>query len=740
MSIDARMKWALWSAVTLTALLVAATFHTTSEIGRINTAVRGATSDLRSENAREVALRRLRTTVGEATRGAERGRTVDTAEWLAIDRMVSELVGPRVVASSRTRPRPMALMLARADDEAVALGASARALLETARTSPGEIKSRLPAYLRDLAALEEARTDVRHDLANHADAGTQRNLMLIRGWQATLVGGVLGLVLLFAALTRWVRRGVVEPMRRIRALLLDPSVDCAGEQPDARSPDGRNPDGRNPGARDWGRRSRNGNEMGALAHGVAVLQSLLAERGDALGRLQHTARRDALTGLFNRTTFDEQLPDALDAAAAADGEVALICIDVDQFKEINDSIGHVGGDGVLCQVADVLQLACSAGENGGANETVCRIGGDEFAIIQTGFAQPGAAKSLAKRLLAAFHEHRSEASVSVGISIGVAISPRDGDDGAQMRHHADLALYRAKNEGRGQACFFGELDVVSRSRFGTGHASLAIDLPAAIRCGELCVHYQPKMQARTGVIDGVEALVRWNHPARGRILPDEFVPIAEKTGQIRALTEWVLRRTIIDQAWLADRGRDLGIFVNISAPLLGDPDFADTLLGLVDSRRGTIGLEITETAIIDDPRSTLANLHRFVDAGLRIAIDDYGAGWSSLSYLKRLPAHELKIDRTFVSDISRSHRDPLLVRSTIDLAHALGMKVTAEGVETAAALALLKVMGCDLVQGFLISHPLPLDELMLFLADADRLLHLETRSVGFEAAAQAFPT
>ena len=195
-------------------------------------------------------------------------------------------------------------------------------------------------------------------------------------------------------------------------------------------------------------------------------------------------------------------------------------------------------------------------------------------------------------------------------------------------------------------------------------------------------------------------------PHQGQVQPDDFISIAEKTGQIRALTEWMLRQPIVDQARLADNGQVIDIFVNISAPLLGDVDFADTLLRFVEGRKGAIGLEITETAIIDDPQSTLAHLNRFVDAGLKVAIDDYGAGWSSLSYLKQLPAHELKIDRAFISDISRSHRDPLF-------------------------------MACDLIQGFLVSPPLTLGALSAFLKDEDSLTHLDRMSVGFGAKAGA---
>lgn len=245
--------------------------------------------------------------------------------------------------------------------------------------------------------------------------------------------------------------------------------------------------------------------------------------------------------------------------------------------------------------------------------------------------------------------------------------------------------------------------------------ALTADLDAAVARGQLFLCHQPKTHARTGEVVGMESLVRWQHPERGLIGPNDFIGLAEECGAIRGITEWVVRQALIEQRSLALCGHSLACSVNISACLLADQGFGDWLLETVKGASGPFGLEITETAMIADPAGALANLHRFADAGLRIAIDDYGAGLSSLAYLKQLPAQELKIDRMFVQGLSTSHRDPLLVRSTIDLAHALGMDVTAEGVDSPAAMALLRVMGCDLMQGFLIAKPLRLGELRAFL-------------------------
>ena len=240
------------------------------------------------------------------------------------------------------------------------------------------------------------------------------------------------------------------------------------------------------------------------------------------------------------------------------------------------------------------------------------------------------------------------------------------------------------------------------------------ELRRAIRRNTLHLHYQPKLCTRGGQVLGAEALVRWMHPVRGALSPAIFVPAAERNGEIRALTDWVIGRAVEDSVELARAGAAFPIHVNISASLIADQDFVGHALTTLGTASGHIGFEITETAMMVDPEGALANLHRLAAAGVQLAIDDYGSSFSSLAYLQRLPVHELKIDQMFISRLSSGARDPLLVRSTIDLAHALEMKVTAEGVESAAALALLQVMRCDMVQGFLLSRPLPLDELVAF--------------------------
>ena len=241
------------------------------------------------------------------------------------------------------------------------------------------------------------------------------------------------------------------------------------------------------------------------------------------------------------------------------------------------------------------------------------------------------------------------------------------------------------------------------------------EMLGAIGSGDIFIHLQPKYDLRLGRTTGVEALVRWRHPVRGAVTPDEFIPLAEETGHIRTLTEHVLSLAIAQQAALAQAGRNLAMSVNLSGRLVGDPEFAESCMTLAKGACGQLCLEITETAVIDNPALALQMIDRFVSAGLQISIDDYGSGLSSLAYLKQIRAHELKIDKAFIIGMTGGQKDALLVRSTIDLAHSLGLKVTAEGVETATAQALLAGMGCDMAQGYLIARPMPLADLVAFL-------------------------
>ena len=307
-------------------------------------------------------------------------------------------------------------------------------------------------------------------------------------------------------------------------------------------------------------------------------------------------------------------------------------------------------------------------------------------------------KVLASRVAHRLSEH---AGASARLAVGATIDV-EGFGPLVSREQAEAAL--------ADACWGNR--TIARPTSGNGQTveELAIinDLPGIAVRGELFVLYQTKLDVRDNSVRSAEALIRWQHPNHGLIMPDAFIALADESGDIVDVARWTLDRIMADQRRLRHAGHDLCMFMNISGRLLADRQFIDAACHAIAATGASIGFEITETSVIRDPETALANLQRCLDAGIRIAIDDYGSGLSSLSYLKRLPAHELKIDKQFILDLTNSHRDPLIVRSTIDLAHALDMVVTAEGVETPAALALLRVMGCDIVQGYLISVPEPI--------------------------------
>ena len=390
-------------------------------------------------------------------------------------------------------------------------------------------------------------------------------------------------------------------------------------------------------------------------------------------------------------------------------EVYFVAMEVERFGNLRRSVGYAIANELMSRIAARIVEAMPGSEVGRAGRTSL-----EFAFTARSDAQAQARlmplnTTVSRRLVADGFEF------DLDLTMGVAKAP-DGVVTEAVIDLAEAALADARARHR-------------RLLFATGEEVNAVsdrlllmrDLRGAIANDELELHYQPKLRARTGVVDAAEALLRWRHPERGAIPPDIFIRLAEETGNIRALTDWVIERGLRDHQRLRAQGRACKLDVNISGALLADPDFAAWVLARLGPTPDAIGFEITETAMIVDPEGALSNLNTFAELGIRLAIDDYGSGFSSLTYLRQLPVHELKLDRSFISSIAATSRDPLLVRSTIDLAHALGMEVTAEGIDTPEALALLRVMGCDLLQGFLIARPLPFDDFCAFLAKEVRL-------------------
>ncbi|OAN66744.1 hypothetical protein A7X12_10810 [Sphingomonas sp. TDK1] len=313
------------------------------------------------------------------------------------------------------------------------------------------------------------------------------------------------------------------------------------------------------------------------------------------------------------------------------------------------------------------------------------------------------------------------AGVQLEFAIGAACASAGDADPLRLLEVAEIALERSDDDNGLEL-----IDLSSIDR-AVDRLTLIADLPRAIAAGEMFLHYQPKVNVRQQRVASVEALIRWQHPERGLVMPGDFIAAAEESGQIGPLTLWTLRQVIADQRRLAALGHDIPLFLNISGMLLANATFIDEVCEIITANPAAkLGFEITETAVIRDPESAIRHLQQFADHGVVLAIDDYGAGLSSLAYLKQLPAKELKIDKMFITQLTSSHRDPLIVRSTIDLAHALEMEVTAEGVETPAALALLSVMGCDLIQGYLISRPVPFAALCTYLGEQDQLVETMT--------------
>jgi len=385
----------------------------------------------------------------------------------------------------------------------------------------------------------------------------------------------------------------------------------------------------------------------------------------------------------------------------------VLLMDVDRFKEVNDTLGHGTGDLLLEQVGKRLR-ACLR-----ASDTVARLGGDEFAVLAPGLSDADAAIALAQKLRAALDapfDLGDLGQLHAEASVGVALYPDHGDDADALIQHADVAMYAAKHAHGGAALYDRGSD-----RYSPERLALIGELRGAIERDELVLHYQPKVQlVDIGAGIGAEALVRWNHPERGMLAPGELIPLAEHTGLMRPLTLWVLETALRQSGNWREQGLDIAIAVNLSAANLTDvslPDDVEQLLRRFAVPPGRLTLEITESTAMADPARASAVLRRLGEIGAGLAIDDFGTGHSSLAYLRSLPVNELKIDRSFVINMAADPGDAVIVRSTIDLGHNLGLRVVAEGAEDESALRWLSDHGCDLVQGYGISPPLPASEL-----------------------------
>jgi diguanylate cyclase (GGDEF)-like protein len=447
-------------------------------------------------------------------------------------------------------------------------------------------------------------------------------------------------------------------------------------------------------------------EVGSLVHALDHMRRSLAERE---ARIAELAFRDPLTGLANRTLFADRLAQAVASALRTGHPLSVLLLDLDRFKSVNDVLGHDVGDQLLVQVAARL-----TGELKRSSDTVARLGGDEFAVLLPTQGSEEA-QAMAREILKALEAPvaLNGQTVDLSGSIGVASFPPDAGDAAGLMARADIAMYAAKEARSGYACF---IPMMERS---TEHGlSLLSDLRRAIDENQLQLVFQPKVALHDGACRAAEALLRWHHPHRGSVSPDQFIPFSEHTGFVRSITAWVIRHALQQLVRWQAQGLVVSLSVNVSTRDLTQQDLprlVSELLGRTGVAAQRLCLEVTEGAIMEDPPRALAALQALHSMGVRLSIDDFGTGHSSLAYLKKLPVDELKIDRSFVMHLDGDEDDAAIVRATIDLAHNMGLRVVAEGVETDAVLQRLLALGCDEAQGYLFSRPLPADEFAFWL-------------------------
>jgi len=452
--------------------------------------------------------------------------------------------------------------------------------------------------------------------------------------------------------------------------------------------------------------------LGRVSQYVALFSDITEHKRNE-ERLRHQAYHDALTGLPNRLMFGENLELALNQAERTNHNVAVMLMDLDHFKYVNDTFGHDYGDKLLIMVTERLRSVIRKGD------TLARMGGDEFTLLLPVVREPGeiarVAEKIFKQFSAPFTIEKNDFTVTA--SVGVSTYPQDGDSPETLLKNADSAMYRAKEEGRNNCVYF----TAAMNEKMKERVIIENELRHAIDAGELEVYFQPKQRLDDGALVGMEALVRWNHPQRGLVMPGRFIAIAENTGLIIPLGWFVLEQACrLTAAWNR-AGADLRVAVNLSAYQFRDKDMLEVITRVLeqtglDPRR--LEIELTESLVMGDPEANIEQLVMLKRLGIAIAIDDFGTGYSSLSYLKRLPVDTLKIDQSFVSGIASDAHDAELVRTIIGMAHGFKLEVVAEGVETAEQLDFLRMQGCDLIQGYLYARPMPASDFEAFMAVA----------------------
>jgi len=459
----------------------------------------------------------------------------------------------------------------------------------------------------------------------------------------------------------------------------------------------------------WGTLSCVRDSHGLLSHYIAVITDF-SERKRAEAQIAHMARYDFLTGLPNRVVLEEALAQAIERARLAERHFALLFVDLDRFKNINDTHGHSAGDQILRDVANRLQAVV------GSDGLVCRYGGDEFVVLLEELETPQQVEPLLGRLqraVACPTDIGFGLLMQVSPSIGVSFYPQDGDEAETLLKHADAALYQAKASGRDTYCFF----LPEMKQRAAEYLALEIALRQALPQQQLSLHFQPQLELQSGRVDSIEALLRWNHPTLGQVSPDRFIPIAEETGMIVPISLWVVEQALTLAARLHEEQRPVPVVVNLSVS-----QFRAEVIDVICARvrasglpAGSVDVEVTETMLLANNERVLQLLSQLREIGIGLVLDDFGVGYSSLSYLRQFPFHKVKIDRSFVAELTVRNDDALITRAMIDLAHGLRLKVVAEGIETAEQAAMLREMNCDVGQGYWLAEPLPMPALIAFL-------------------------
>ncbi|WP_294197859.1 EAL domain-containing protein [uncultured Sphingomonas sp.] len=675
-SISTRVAAAFGAVLALGLVLLGGGLLLGGVISTEHAAIAKLTTLLQAEDRQDQLQRRVRLGVGEVTRLAEQKRPISPAQWAGVSTALR--------AFHRGNMHPPALLTTSGDLRAMVSARSAAEarfamlslrLLYDARGAPVAIRARMPAFLDALRELEVARSTVRAALIQKIDQELKRSSRQISyHLERVLIGAITVLTVLLACMV-WLRRRVLEPIvaiaQRVRQL-------SRGEDAWAQVPG-------------FARRD----EVGDLARGIGDYRTAVEQRRRAERRIEFLAHHDMLTGLPNRLLFEQHLAQELLRVRRTGERLAVLAIDLDEFKSINDRFGHAGGDEALRNAAQLLSGCVRA------CDMVARLGGDEFAIIQIGGEQPDTAEALTQRILRACEATAGD-PVPLQMSIGVALSGVELA-GEELYNLADMAMYRAKAEGRHTARFFDDQfqeEVRLRWR-------LSRDLEGAAERGELYLAYQPIADAETLEVVGHEALMRWTHPELGEIQPDRFIPLAEASGRIDTIGLWMADQAMATASRWPDH---MTLALNLSAIQFRQPALGHELLALA-RRHGVaptrLEFEVTESATLLDNRRqpVMAVLRTLQHHGARIVMDDFGTGYSSLGNLRDFRFDKLKVDRSFVATMLNHAPSGSIVRSIAALGASLGIPIVAEGVESQAQLGQLRDLGIPQVQGFLIGRP-----------------------------------